>query len=168
MHFIDIIICCLLGYAMYKGFKKGGISAILTFIALFLGIYVSVKFSFFTQTLLENHTEWKREYLPVFAFALTFIGTILLVFIIEKIAVKTLRTLHMGWLNRLIGATFEGLKMVLLLSVLLNLFEKINLNHFLISKEQINASLFYQPIQDLAMEISPIIKEWYEEFVKTL
>lgn len=166
MHSIDFFICCLLGYALYKGFKKGGVSAFLSFISLFLGLYISVKFSFFTQNFLSIHTDWKAEYLPFFAFIVTFIATIFLVFLVEKITIKTLKALQMGWINRLLGAIFEGLKMILFISVLLNIFEKININHFIISKEQINQSAFYLPIQELSQEILPIIKQWYERFIK--
>jgi membrane protein required for colicin V production len=53
--------------------------------------------------------------------------------------------------------------MILMLSVLLSLFQKINFDYTFANKSAIDNSYFYNPIQKLARIIYPSIGEWYKE-----
>jgi membrane protein required for colicin V production len=54
--------------------------------------------------------------------------------------------------------------MALILSILLNLFQKININNYFLSQETMDKSLFYNPIQKTSQLIFPSVQEWYEDF----
>jgi membrane protein required for colicin V production len=49
----------------------------------------------------------------------------------------------------------------LALSVVLFIFEKININNMLLSKETQENSIFYNPIQNISKAIYPTIEGWY-------
>jgi hypothetical protein len=53
--------------------------------------------------------------------------------------------------------------MMLTLSVLLNLMAKINVNNYFLSKETIQKSALYLPIQEVAKAIYPNLNDWYKE-----
>ena len=70
----------------------------------------------------------------------------------------------LGWINKLAGAFFSVLKAVLLLSVLFNLFEKVNFNNMLMKQETMDNSVLYNPIQQTSRFFYPTLEKWYVEF----
>jgi len=82
--------------------------------------------------------------------------------LLGKLTTKIIHTIALGGLNRISGAVFLGLKMVLVISVVFNLFQKINLNHFLISEETLDESVFYNPIEDFSKAVFPLMEQWYQ------
>ena len=69
-------------------------------------------------------------------------------------------------LNKLAGALFEAIKMILIISVFLNLFQKINYNHLIVSEEKLKTSVFYRPIEIVSQKIFPLIDQWYKTVLK--
>jgi membrane protein required for colicin V production len=51
-----------------------------------------------------------------------------------------------------------------MLSVVISLFQKININHILVKEETLHNSIFYNPIQEVSKAMYPSLEEWYEEF----
>jgi hypothetical protein len=47
---------------------------------------------------------------------------------------------------------------------MLNLFQKLNANHALISEETKENSKLFLPVQEVSMTIYPSISEWFEVF----
>jgi len=56
------------------------------------------------------------------------------------------------------------LKTVLMLSVLLNLFEKVNSNHAFADTDTLDKSIFYHPVRKVSKFIYPSIEEWFTAF----
>lgn len=78
-----------------------------------------------------------------------------------KILTKLTDFAFLGWINKLAGVVFSLLKTILALSVVLFIFEKININNMLLSKETQENSIFYNPIQNISKAIYPTIEKWY-------
>ena len=83
-------------------------------------------------------------------------------FLVKSIT-KIARFAALGWLNTIGGAALSVLKMILTLSVVLNLVQKINVNNYFISKETIHKAILFVPIQKVAKAIYPNLAEWYKE-----
>ena len=62
------------------------------------------------------------------------------------------------------GAGFSVLKTILALSIVILLFEKINVNNMLVKEETLNDSIFYNPTKEISAFVYPQIEEWYEGF----
>jgi membrane protein required for colicin V production len=73
---------------------------------------------------------------------------------------------QLGVINKLGGGFFCLLKTILVLSIFLNLFEKINYNNIIAKKETLDNSIFYRPVQKTAGFIYPSIEKWYEDLKK--
>ncbi|HLW63369.1 MAG TPA: CvpA family protein [Flavobacterium sp.] len=159
---VDVLIMVLLGYGLYKGFRNGLIISVTSLIALIAGIYFSLRFSFYTRTLLEEHFQWNPNATTVAAFFITFVIVLIVLHLLGKLLTRIIETLALGFINRLAGALFEGIKALLIISVLLNLFQKINQNALIVSEEQLNESVFYRPIEEVSRYIFPLMEEWYE------
>lgn len=159
---VDLIIAVLLGYALFKGIKNGLVVSVISLIALIVGIYFSLRFSFFTRDFLTQNTQWNPNTLTIAAFFITFVVVLVLLYFLGKIVTKLAESLALGFVNKILGAVFEGLKMVLIISVFLNLFQKINFNNLIVSKEKLNESVFYEPIEKVSKELFPLMEEWYK------
>ena len=163
MSFLDIVLGSLLVYGLYKGLRNGLFVEIASFISLILGIYIAVKFSIVTAKTLSGFVHWNPKTIQITAFILTFILVLIGISLVAKILTKIANFAYLGWVNKAGGGFFRLLKTVLIVSVFLNLFEKINFNQTFAQKETLDKSLFYRPIQKTAEFIYPSIGKWYED-----
>jgi membrane protein required for colicin V production len=168
MNFIDIVFAVLLGLALYKGIKNGLFVELASLIALIAGIFVALKFSGFAKSILENAVSWNPKYIEITAFALTFIVVLVGIHLSAKLLTKIADFAFLGWVNKLAGACFSMLKTILALSIVILLFEKINVNNMITSQETLDDSIFYNPVKKVSEFIYPKIEEWYEKSVKKI
>ena len=166
MSFLDIILGALLIYAMYNGLKNGLFVELASFVSLVVGIFVAIKFSYLMRSIIESYVSWSPKYIAITAFGLTFLLVIIGIHTLAKVFTSIADFAYLGWLNKLGGATFSVLKTVLMLSIVIHLFQKININNFIAKKETLDASIFYNPIQEISEFIYPSLNDLYEN-VKT-
>ena len=164
MSFIDIVFAVLLGFAVYKGLKNGLFVEVASFVALILGIYLAIKFSNLVGTIFTGIVpSWDPKYIEITAFIITFLLVVIGIHLSAKILTKLADFAFLGWINKIAGVIFSLLKTILALSVVLFIFEKININNMLLSKETQENSIFYNPIQNISKVMYPTIEGWYTE-----
>ena len=164
MSFIDIVFAVLLGFAVYKGFKNGLFVEVASLLALVAGIYLAIKFSNVISSLFSDiFPSWNPKYIEITAFIITFLLVVIGIHLSAKILTKLADFAFLGWVNKFAGVVFSLLKTILALSVVLFIFEKININYMLLSKETQENSIFYNPIQNISKAIYPTIEGWYTE-----
>lgn len=159
MSFIDIILGAFLVFGLIRGLKNGLIVEFASLISFFVGIYLAVKFS----SLLGDSKTAK-----IMAFIIILILTIIGIRLLAKMLSKIASTLFLGWLNKLGGATFAVVRMVLFLGVILSLFQKVNINNALISKETQEKSLFMNPVLKTSEFMLPVLTDWFEDLKKKI
>lgn len=164
MSFLDIILAALLVYSLYKGIKNGLFVELASLISLFVGVFVAIKFSYLIKSALEDAVSWQPKYIEVTAFALTFFLAVLGIHLLAKFFTGVADFAYLGWLNKLGGAFFSVLKTILALSIVFNIFQKVNVNNLFVKEEMLNSSMFYNPIQEVSKFIYPTLEEWYNEF----
>lgn len=164
MGFLDIFFTAMLGYALYNGIKNGLFVEIASFGSLIIGIFVAIKFSYISRLALEDTLKVNPKYIEIIAFAIAFLLVVIGIHLLAKFFTSLTSFASLGWLNKLGGAVFSLLKTVLMLSVIISLFQKININHMLVKEETLNTSIFYHPIQDVSKFMYPSLEKWYEEF----
>ena len=167
MNFIDIVFAILLGLALYKGIKNGLFVELASLIALIAGIFIALKFSGFAKSILENTVSWNPKYIEITAFALTFIAVVAGIHLSAKLLTKIADFAFLGWVNKLAGAGFSMLKTILALSIVILLFEKINVNNMVTSQETLDESIFYNPVKKVSEFVYPKIEEWYDLSVQS-
>jgi membrane protein required for colicin V production len=119
MNYLDIIIAIILFLFGWKGLRKGLIIEVVTLLAFGVGIYGAMHFSDFTAAHLQDFMEIKPQYLNTIAFVLTFIILVVLVNLIGRLVSKWVKSMNLGFFDKLGGFLFGILKGVLLCSVLL-------------------------------------------------
>lgn len=166
MSFLDIILGALLAFSLYKGIKNGLFVEVASFISLLLGIYLAIKFSSLMKDMIAKHVSWNPANIQIVAFLLTFILVVIAVYLLAKFLTGIADFAMLGWANKLGGGFFRVLKTILILSVVIALFEKINFNNTFAKKETLDKSIFYNPIKKVAAFVYPSIEKWYENFKK--
>ncbi len=166
MSTLDIILAAILLFGLVKGFMKGLFVEITSLVALVLGLYGAIHFSYFIADFLKERVEWSEKYMQIFAFASTFVLIVLLISLSGKLLTKLADAAALGILNKVFGAVFGVLKIGLILSVVLIVFDKLNRNLPFVNEEKLEASILYKPVKNLAPMIFPSILEREWEAVK--
>jgi len=118
LNYLDIIIAIILICFGIQGLRKGLIIEVVTFLAFGVGIYGAMHFSDFTADRLQDVMEISPKYLNTIAFVLTFVVLVVVVNIIGQLVSKAIRSLNLGFFDRVGGFLFGAAKGVLLCSVL--------------------------------------------------
>lgn len=166
MNYLDIILGIILVIAVFDGIKNGLFVELASLISLILGIYFAIKFSFFARDILLRFTHWNPKTIQIIAFIITFLVVISAISFLGQFLTKIADFAHLGVINKLGGGFFRLLKAIVILSIFLNLFEKLNFNNVFARKETLDKSLFYRPIQKTAGLIYPSIERWYDDLKK--
>lgn len=157
MSVIDIVLAALLLFGLVRGFMKGLFVEIASLAALVGGVYGAIHFSNFAASYLESKTEWSEQTINVTAFAITFVVIIVVISLAGKALTKLADFAALGILNKLLGGVFGALKIGLILSVILIVFNKMNNTITFIDEEDIEGSILYEPVKSLAPMIFPSI-----------
>lgn len=104
--FIDIIFLILLVFAVIKGFQRGLIVGIFSFVAIIVGLAAAIKLSAVVAAYLGETVNVSKQWLPVLSFLLVFIVVVLLIRLGANLLQKSVEAVMMGWVNRLGGIVF--------------------------------------------------------------
>jgi membrane protein required for colicin V production len=148
--FIDIVLAAVLVSAIFKGYSKGLIFAVLSFLALFVGLAAGLKLSATVAGWLQKNTSIGTNWLPFLSFALVMFGTVLLIRFVAKFLEKATQFAMLGWVNKIGGIALFVLLYVSILSIVF--FYMIQMG--LLSTEQIATSKTY-----------PYFKNWGEKAI---
>ena len=89
--------------ALWKGYSRGFIVAIFSFLAILIGLAAAIKLSVIVTGWLSSSTNISKDWLPFISFAAVMIIVIILVRWIANILQKSIELAMLGWLNRLAG-----------------------------------------------------------------
>lgn len=163
MTFIDIFFAGLLLYGLIKGLWKGLFAELAGLLSLLLGLFVAVKFFGFAGKLLEGHVD-NPKHVAIAAFAITFIAVVAGLFVLAKVFTKMASFASLGWLNHILGGFFGLVKMLMIVSVSLNFFLKINYNNTFASQKTLDDSLFFYPVLKVSGAVFPVLEDWFRDF----
>jgi len=164
MSIIDIVLAALLLFGLIRGAMKGLFVEIASLVALLLGVYEAIHFSGFAAEFLESKVDWNEKTINIVAFAITFVIIVLVISLAGKALTKLADFAALGILNKLLGGVFGALKIGLILSVLLIVFNKLNNTLPFMEKEALEDSILYKPVKSIAPMIFPnLIKSEKEE-----
>lgn len=158
MNYIDIIILAIVAWAMFRGFKNGLFIEIASIAALVLGIWGSIRFSWFTQNKLVEYFDMEGQYLGLVAFIITFTAIVVLIHFLARAMDKLMKAVALGFAVRILGLVFAVFKTVLILSVIFVVLNTINQKVKFLPEEKIAESKLYNPVADFAPLLFPIIE----------
>lgn len=165
MNIIDIVLGALLLFGLIRGAMKGLFVEIASLFALVLGVFGAIHFSYFVADLIEPKVDWDEKTMNIVAFATTFVIIVLAISLAGKALTKLADFAALGMLNKLLGGVFGALKIGLILSVLLIVFNKLNKTLPFMEEEELEESILYKPVKSLAPMIFPTLIKSGEELV---
>ncbi len=163
MSVIDIVLGALILFGLVRGFMKGLFVEVASLIALVAGVYGAIHFSNFAAEFLQTRTEWNEKTINITAFAITFVIIVLAIGLAGKALTKLADFAALGIINKLAGGVFGALKIALILSVVLNVFDKLNNTITLLDDDTKQESMLYKPVKSLVPIIFPNILSSKEE-----
>lgn len=167
--FIDLLVVVLLVLALIKGWQKGFIVGIFSFLAFLIGLAAAIKLSTVAATYIGDAVNISQRWLPVVAFAVVFLVVVLLVRLGAKALEGVVNIAMLGWANKLGGILLFALLYLFVFSILLFYATQVNL----INPESAQASVTYPYLQPLGPKvvnalgaILPFFKDMFGELLQ--
>ena len=155
MGIFDIIIAVILVFGFIRGLMKGLFVEVASLVALVAGVYGAIHFSYFVGDFLQAKVSWKENYITLVSFAVTFALIVLVISLLGKLFTKLADFAYLGWINKVLGGVFGALKLALILSVILMVFDKFNNTIPFVDKKEKDSSILYEPVRTLAPLLFP-------------
>jgi membrane protein required for colicin V production len=124
--FIDIVVLLAVVMALFKGYSKGFIMALVNTLSLIIGLAAAVKFSSVISPIVAEKTG-SGQYTPIVSFALVYLAVIIVIRLLGKAIEKTLETVKIGFVNRMGGVVLYLLLYVSVVSILVFYLEKMGI-----------------------------------------
>jgi membrane protein required for colicin V production len=116
---LDLIFAALLVFAAIKGYQKGLIVSVFSFVAIVIGLAAAMKLSTIAAGYISSAVNISAQWLPAVSFIIVFIAVILLIRLGATAIEKTVQLALLGWVNRLGGIIFYAAIYLTIYSVLL-------------------------------------------------
>jgi membrane protein required for colicin V production len=152
---IDIVFLILMALAVWKGYSKGLVVALFSFVGMIVGMLLALKCSAVVAVWLGEETELDAKWLPFLAFLLIIIGVYFGVRMLAALVQKSLEFAMLGWANRVGGILLYALLYSSLLILVLFYADKMEL----LSAEAKADSQFYQFMHGFAKPILSFIAD---------
>lgn len=160
MNPLDIVLLLLLVPGLVRGISRGFLEQAVSLAGLVLGVYLAFRFSGAVCASLKNYLAVSETALNVIAFALVLAGALLAVAALAKLVTSIAEMAALGWINRILGAAFALTLAALILSVLIILFDTVNLKFELTDSPVLRESVLYGLFKDLGYFVFPYLKQF--------
>ena len=149
---IDVLLAIVLILAIYRGYNKGLIVGVFSFLSILIGLAVAIKLSAWVARKAAVQLQWQSSWIPLLSFLAVLLAVILVVRLVANLLQTFVEALLLGWLNKVGGILVFCLLYGTLFSTLLFYLEKIEL----IGPDMIKGSFSYPYIRQLG----PLILDW--------
>lgn len=140
---LDVLFAIILVLATVKGYRRGLIVGIFSFIAIMVGLAAAIKLSAVVAGYIGDSVKVSDTWLPIISFALVFLIVVLLVRLGANFIQRTAEVAMLGWLNRLGGIILYVALYITIFSIIIFYAEQVNL----IRDQTIDKSLTYSFVQ---------------------
>jgi len=169
MNIVDLILIIILVAGAIHGFVKGFFVEFASVAAIVLGVLCAMMFSDYLKSWLLGVVSWQPATVKAVAFFIIFISVLIVVHLIANALEKFVRAIALGILSRIGGAVFGVIKTAFIVSFLMYIVARIEAYEVtVIPKEPKKASKMYAPIEKLAPNLLPFLREEKKEIEKTI
>ena len=157
MNYIDLFLAILILIAAVRGFLKGFVFEIASLAAIIFGIWGGIHFSHYIAEFMTINFGWHSEYLWLVSFIITFILIVLIIHMLGNILKRILDACAMGFINKFAGMIFGILKAAFILSIVLILFDTLDVKAHILPEKMKKESKVYEPLRTFAPCVFPFI-----------
>ncbi len=158
MNILDIVILILFIPGIIRGISKGFVEQTVSLLGIILSVYLAYHYHGSVYSWLSAHFEISETVLHVVGFAIVLAGVLVVVLLIANLFTAIVEKASLGWLNRALGVALSLMVTALVLSVIVILFDMVNVRFGLIKSPVLQDSLLYGALKDLGYFIFPYMK----------
>lgn len=165
MELIDILILIAFLTGTLMGAMKGFIRQLASLLGLVVGLLAA---KMLYGVVAEKYFTYLTESLTVaqvLAFITIWVAVPLAFTLVAAVLTKAMEAVHLGWVNRWLGAGLGALKALLIVGLVIGAVEFVDNDCRLIHRTKKEASLFYYPIEQLADIFMPAAGRVAQEIV---
>lgn len=153
---IDVAFVIIVGIGIFKGWRKGLISAFCSLVGFIIGITAALNLSGSLAGWLSAEYPSTARWIPFVSFTIVFLLTVLAVRFIGKTIERVFDTAQIGWWNKLAGSLIYAFLYTIIFSVFLFFLIKLNILGSTATKD----SVTYKWLQPLPAAAMKTIGEW--------
>ena len=158
MNTLDIVLGMILVISFLFGLRKGFLKAFLSLLGIVVAVYAAMFFSGFVEDFLSRQFSWSEDLLRLASFLLTFVVVLIAFSLLGRLMTQLVNFMMLGLINKLLGGLFIMLKYAFLVSVVF-MFVNSSEYYSVLSEEDREASILYEPVASLAPAILPEIQK---------
>lgn len=153
MNVIDIVILIPFAWAVYLGMKEGIVVQLGGIAGVIIGIWLALKYG----SALGHAIRVNDQFAAIVGFIIILIVTLVLIALVGRLLKEIFTFAGLKMFDSVGGVLLSLLKMGLIMSVILLLFDALNHHKPMISQSKLDASLLYDPVKGIAGYIFPYI-----------
>ncbi len=146
----DIAVLILIGISAITGFFKGLITMLTSLLAILLGAWLSIKFSYITGGLLQSHFDLNGQYVAALSFVITFLIVVFGVHLLGKAISGLVNAISLGVVDKILGVAFGMLKSAFIISAIIAGLNSFAPTSSLFSNEMKSDSKLYNIVEPVA------------------
>ncbi|MBR5644919.1 MAG: CvpA family protein [Salinivirgaceae bacterium] len=146
----DIVVLILLGVAAVTGFFKGLITMLTSLVAILLGAWLTMKFSYITGGFLQAHFNFDGQYVTVASFVITFLIVVVGVHLLGRTIGSLVKAIALGWADKILGVVFSVLRSAFIISAIVSALNSFGPSSSLFSDEMKQESVLFNKITPIA------------------
>lgn len=155
MNWIDIIVILVLGIAVWNGWRRGFIMQVCSLAGIAVAIWVAINYG----KLVGQWLQLDNQVATPVGFVVVFVVVLIAVAFVARGIRKLFDFTGFGMLDVLLGMVISLAKYLLILSVSLSVFDRLNDSWDLVSRQTIESSKSYRPIIRISEQLLPLW-EW--------
>jgi membrane protein required for colicin V production len=155
MNAIDLVLLLPIGLAFIYGYRKGLILSIFSIIALVVAVVACMKVTSLVMGWIQSVVDL-GQWLPFFAYLLTFMGAFLIVIWFGKLVERLVKASSLGIANKLSGAALGVLKACFLISLLFWLQDRVDV----LPEKEKKGSFAYRTLNGFAPGVIGTATAW--------
>ena len=164
MIWIDYILLAFMAMGLIRGIRNGFFIELAGLISLLFGVYLAIQFSYIANHILARAVSWNPKIIQIIAFVITLIVVLVGAALLAKLFTTIARVAQLGVINKIGGGVLGTVKLIVVLSLGLSLFAKLNFSNAFLSKETIDKSYLYTPVEAVSKTIYPKLQEVFIAF----
>ena len=158
MNTLDIFFLILFVPGIVRGLSKGFVEQTLSLLGIILSVYMAYHYHGSVYTWLSAHFEISQTVLHIVGFAIVLAGVLIVILLLANLITAVVEKASLGWLNRSLGVVLSIVVTALVLSVIILLFNMVNVKFGLVKSPILQDSLLYGALKDLGNTIFPYLK----------
>lgn len=164
---IDVLFLLLIVIAIFKGFTKGLVVGVFSFVSYFIGLAAALKLSSYVAQQLAGKESEPSPWMPFLSFLLVFVAVVIIVNIVARIIRMSMKAAMMGWIDRFGGVFFFVLIYLFIFSIFL--FYGTEMNWIGEStKEESKVYGYIMPVAPRFMKVAGMIMPVFKDLFESL